>query len=1454
MINHKHIDDFYSKIESLSEDLIQEAMSFFGAEILDHSEATKYSNKLGPKLAFSHPWVAKILSNQELKDAYLPYIESKNEEIDEIGLAEELLRHNLLSKFVLSNRFRDIILGNPYYSTEKDLWVDFFSIDEAIEAISGLSSSKGSIALEIVKKYKDVDDLVNKGRLYLLEDEELVAVLKDNKKYLKSDMEGFSDIPFERFSSIFDKLGSARAESLYFYIDSMKPYIFENLIDNNTERFEEMLLSLSQPEMDIVIGGISKASFLYLMPMLVKNRIDFSTKVEGECFFIKDDSFDLADYIWLFEKSYNSSPKETLETLLEAKLNFIEDILAVYKERIETDQIFIKELFKYTHIIDISKHKGSIFENPKEVTRNQVESFPIQTTINLLLFPEISDEVFNYLLAQKQDPSDYEDISHQSGERQEIFFKRFNAYHKRFSRIHLCDKISDDFLMELFADWENDPEYNIRPNSRQIKVIFSKREPKSFSQPTLKALLLKMDFQDNLDIKKELMSYVVTSSGSILDQLGDSNVILSDLIQEGLLSKQDFRDNIENFKIFNSFMARGLILSSDYYYNLLTNDEKAILLSKILSGDGSDGLIKNPDRFIEMMKLSPSNVLNSIHYSELYLVLKEKNFSLANYEINSLKNVPDEALDYVLEFLSEDQIKGLVANDRFGSISPDLFNVIFPIFKKLFESEDEAILDNHTFIKRIIRYKEASELIIDYIAKNPKSDMIDQFSESELNINLFGKERFITYIKNLDKLEDAPYAQSKIVVKSLASGALSLEEIADLLENPTGLIEHFNKYLANHKQSERKFIRLLRDREKSHLLNKDYIVSFDLVKPDQEWSFYNNEEADSIMDEMTPKQKKRYVSNLKKALRETTVSMANYKVIAKVPFSVEELELIFSKIPNVRKFINYILIEGPSYDDVSVNKENLIEVLKNNQQILERMINEDGIEEALISLHKEGVSNIFSMKWASLDLTDRDMIEYLNESQDPHLLAMYKEGWKVLSTANRSYSPEIIKKLVKSVNDSDITLKNMTYSQSTVFLFVEETGVLLVQAKFNKKDGKWILIDGYRKDLFDKTIKVYESFHSKNPEKVNGKIDIETGDFIVSNDEYDHIVAKVSNEDSEQLDLIREMGVSGFVKATAKRMINLSYKLEIQFETETKNQELRKIEKMITDKTFDIDKKLKELLDVDAERTFGFELELSCPDSNREQIAKFLRKNGHKIDTFTSYKKSEGGVWEFKEDGSISEPESFYNEDTDEYEEIGDSFEIASPILKGKKGIKEAEKFLKRLFSHFDIHSGQEYNAGLHVHHDISRLLKIADDEKDIIKAYMPFQETLYKLVEDWRSESNYCMKIDPSVLRDRSDGNKTGIILTSYGTMEFRMKEGLVSAIEIINWIKYTQGIVDAVELKVKEDVKKSRNQIKKVSEMSFVMLADFMNVRSGNRMNQKARVKEIRKLIALQETLYAN
>lgn len=219
------------------------------------------------------------------------------------------------------------------------------------------------------------------------------------------------------------------------------------------------------------------------------------------------------------------------------------------------------------------------------------------------------------------------------------------------------------------------------------------------------------------------------------------------------------------------------------------------------------------------------------------------------------------------------------------------------------------------------------------------------------------------------------------------------------------------------------------------------------------------------------------------------------------------------------------------------------------------------------------------------------------------------------------------------------------------------------------------------------------------------------------------------------------------------------------------------------------------------ERTYGIEIEFLDGTTSREIIANELRMAG--INAFSvGYNHNTAGYWKMITDSSCGN-------------------ELVSPVLKGKEGLEEIKKVcevLNRL--------GCKINkkCGLHVHHYAGDLN--VKNFKNLYVAYAKYEGLIDRLQpESRRTNNEYCRSLlsggGYDNLVNRLNECKTidqirGIYYTrymklniesyiKYGTIEFRQCAGTTDANKIINWIMFTQLMVErskfAITTKIERD-----------------------------------------------------
>lgn len=147
-------------------------------------------------------------------------------------------------------------------------------------------------------------------------------------------------------------------------------------------------------------------------------------------------------------------------------------------------------------------------------------------------------------------------------------------------------------------------------------------------------------------------------------------------------------------------------------------------------------------------------------------------------------------------------------------------------------------------------------------------------------------------------------------------------------------------------------------------------------------------------------------------------------------------------------------------------------------------------------------------------------------------------------------------------------------------------------------------------------------------------------------------------------------------------------------------------------------KKDVEKLEADLPYTFGVEIECAMQEANIERFISVCRAKGLNVYNVGHYAHSGGARWEIKTDSSVTAAN------------IGGGYvnrEIASPVLKGAKGLKE----LKTLLSALDG-CGARVNSscGLHVHIGINEFT--AQQVKNVVLTFANAEHVMTRC--SWKS------------------------------------------------------------------------------------------------------------------------
>lgn len=222
---------------------------------------------------------------------------------------------------------------------------------------------------------------------------------------------------------------------------------------------------------------------------------------------------------------------------------------------------------------------------------------------------------------------------------------------------------------------------------------------------------------------------------------------------------------------------------------------------------------------------------------------------------------------------------------------------------------------------------------------------------------------------------------------------------------------------------------------------------------------------------------------------------------------------------------------------------------------------------------------------------------------------------------------------------------------------------------------------------------------------------------------------------------------------------------------------------------------------INQERKFGVEIEAFGAD--RDSVKSALLSAGIQV--------GGRGGWQLKGDGSIQGPHSF---------------ELVSPPMKGDQGLNQIKIVCTTLQG-----LGVKVNksCGLHVHHSADDLT--GRDFKNLVLLYARFENTIDELVPQSRRgfSNRYCrsfqsilpqLKASESTLEalDRIIPNRYYKLnlkaFWRHGTVEFRQHSGTIDYDKIINWVIFTQLMVERSKttLIIGDSTEVNHNQLKNV------------------------------------------
>jgi hypothetical protein len=1449
---------FYKKIHTLSKEDISEYISLFGEKILDHADAQSPNNVnlIATNIPFSYPYIKKIMESKELTELYWNNDLFQKESIEDIEIAHCLLRNDSLVFKSLDRALKVRILSST--SLDEELVEKYFTILQTEDEESVLQSCENTTT-KLATKYAHF--LISQNKIEELIGREIFLDLIPRESIIDFLVNYFEQDKTKHLTLL---KTNAEVVKVFNKLDAVTKIKFaSNFLQGNLAIKEELdedygltLMfhdQLPQEYFQDVIDELWENKYLRLMTILLDNNRKFLVPKDYGNFF-KGGIYDLikeeSDYARVltvlavitnpkdFQKALGhvlkTCSKEIQESVVEQyKLFIIEN--EIYIRGIEKFKTFAAH--KFAKEIDEDEDSDEILVKTSE----EIASLSTYQKVNLLNSDSLSEELFDVCFSILEDHYvDYllKAVGKFSANNQTKVFNKLGLKTK-LSNLHFFTQLDESAVSEAIVHWFENESFFVKIDDELLNVLLKNKSLDELTLNEADKILKGYASQDsNPEIIEKLMEKISSNEGvfsytlhSIRNSLFDANLMSGSMFLKALpllLERQD------DFTISS-------IIQSDKYFSFIPNEFKGKMahsLSRIRDEIYADRIANILDN------ASDSLALSGFVAEKFFVIFYNTNRYFEGQEISSdrIDELNGDALKYALHYYKKEFTLEDLLSRRFSESKSDI-EVLWDKISSLLESKEERLQENLSIFSGIFSTNDEvkKDMARSYILNDPQDDLLDvMISKKSLSVN---------FIKSLIRIANKSSNQinesvNKIVVFALKEELISLEEMVSLIDNEQ-MMDAIYQYVSRNGQIERKFIRYLRRENKIKYVPLDFLNNLDLLSTDKDWNFYNLKSVTDSVEKMNAQNRDLFFNNLMNSFSESASNL-NIDFLTQYKFDLSVLKTLYYNLSStdLKEFVS----KGISEE--SLNKEMIVQLISSDLKRLNVLKSMD--EDYAIELYNVGIKGIFSLK-TSIELDGFNLVDILNTTLDPHLMQRYVDSWQIMSPYGK-YSAEVIKQLVASVKEEDVTQERLSYEKGILKFTISD--IELVRACYNKKSNKWSFVSGHRKDLYKKVVNSYREINSQYPEKVSGWVDLESGSFAPTDDI--SLNFKLGSDDVNKLTYMRELGATGSIKAVAKRSSDFSYKVDVLFEKDV-SIGTKEIEKQIKSKTFDINKKLEELLKVSPRRTFGFELELGVRYNSKRDVASFLKKKGFSVNIIDSYKTSDGKKWDFKEDGSLNSDAVNSNEHYEDddgnpvSEDAGSVFEIASPILKGKEGISESKKFLNHLFNQFETESGEYVNAGLHVHHDISDINKIAEDSEEILKLYLPFQETLYSLIQGWRSESEYCSKISPDNPRQgrgvNGGGGASGIIFTSYGTMEFRMKEGIDDTKEILNWIIYTQNIVDAIWFKLSNKIKTHKSKLETLSESTVFMLLE----NQGTKGNVKNKIKEIRKLVGLQEKFYA-
>ncbi len=493
------------------------------------------------------------------------------------------------------------------------------------------------------------------------------------------------------------------------------------------------------------------------------------------------------------------------------------------------------------------------------------------------------------------------------------------------------------------------------------------------------------------------------------------------------------------------------------------------------------------------------------------------------------------------------------------------------------------------------------------------------------------------------------------------------------------------------------------------------------------------------------------------------------------------------------------VIEGLLLSDLENSEEILSYILGNNlashipSELKRNLSKEDYLKIAKQTEDEE----IFGFCLRRLDAK-------LKKSLIPKAIEMLKAG----SNVGRFYE-----------EDQDFALKVITHSPSNFRITKPSSGYIVHLTDNNgmnifpdiftygENEITCLLDDDSALEFFLNLIKPFEEMNGLKGKLnfKNGKfsaeghvIDLERKDVQISciqDNLEDAMMALYMTKADQELDA--QLEITSSLKLM---MIRVNVDMGPLFKNDSSNEKREAVLNLTKKKLENLEEDFNSILgELDSEKPFGIEIEFSSIIPRAELADRINGEIGDDtLQAHQNYFHSNGSSWDIKYDGSVRGEHSA---------------EVVSPKLYGEDGISQLSSILdaieKMNSKELTVVSDSKFNCGIHVHHEASDIIAAKEMQDQIKEVLFRIQGPLYSICHKGRSSNTYCEKMSVGK-KGILNPYRGGFNFTKYGTIEFRMREGMMDKAAIIRWIRLTQAIVNVIRNELKNSFKEglTKNQ----------------------------------------------